>query len=92
MLRVSALVGKRRTTDSDYLDYCKAFDMVPHNVFVTKLENYGSDGWTVRRIRNWLDGHMQRAAANHSMSKQRSVSNGVPQTGTVQYLNEGHRW
>lgn len=55
----------------------KAFDTVPHDVLVFKLEIHRFGAWIIQN--NWLDGCPQRAVVNSLMGKKRAVAGGDPQ-------------
>jgi len=76
-------VDNGRVTDVICLYFCKVFDMVPQNIIATKLDRHGFDGWTIRWVRNWLAGCVQRVAVNGSVSKWKPVTRGVSTQGSV---------
>lgn len=45
---VTPSVDKVRTRDAIYLDFCKTFSTVSHNILGFKLSRAGYDGWKVR--------------------------------------------
>lgn len=70
--------------DGIYLDFCKAFDTVLHDILVCKLERHITDRQTTWWIRNWMDGCTIRVAIKNSKSKWKAVTS-IPQ-GTVSGL------
>ncbi|KAF7247973.1 RNA-directed DNA polymerase from mobile element jockey [Varanus komodoensis] len=70
-------MDKGNTVDIIYLDFSKAFDIVPHNILISKLAKTGLDGKTIRWIQNWLN--QSRVLINGTFSNWMEVSSGMPQ-------------
>lgn len=62
-----------------YLDFCKAFDKVPHDRLILALDQHGIDGPLCKWIQNWLTGRKQRVLLNGHKSDWKQVLSGVPQ-------------
>ena len=65
--------------DVFYFDFCKAFDSVPHYRLLTKLENYGITGSTLKIIENFLKDRTMRTVVRGNFSSLKKVLSGVPQ-------------
>lgn len=73
------MLEKDVPVDAIYLDFAKAFDSVPHERLLTKLEAYGINGQIGLWTRDFLTQRRQRVKINGSYSEWASVSSGVPQ-------------
>lgn len=45
---MTGFVDEGRAVDVVYLDFCKAFSIVSHNILIDKLMKYRADNWIVR--------------------------------------------
>ena len=76
------LVDQGKAADIVYLDFAKAFDKVPRERLLAKLEAKGITGAILQWIRNWLSDRTQRVKVKEALSESSEVESGVPQ-GTV---------
>ena len=57
----------------------KAFDSIPHNRLISKLQGCGISGKLLAWMKNFLVGRKQKVALNSHVSDWSSVSSGMPQ-------------
>lgn len=62
-----------------YLDFLKAFDMVPHRRLLLKLKGYGFKTDLLNWLESFLSNRRQRVVLGDSVSEWKSVTKGVPQ-------------
>ena len=77
--KLTAIVDKGSSADVFYLDFAKAFDKVPTQRLLLKLENKGVDGKVLRWIKNWLTNRTQEVKIGEARSDKSEVKSGVPQ-------------
>lgn len=72
----------KSSTHAIILDFSKAFDCVPHQRLLHKLEYYGIRNGTLQWVSNWLCYRSQTVVVDGQQSNPAKVESGVPQ-GTV---------
>ena len=68
-----------RQTDAILLDFSKAFDSVPHQRLLLKLDYYGISGNLLLWIKAFLSNRSQFVSINGTQSSPKPVLSGVPQ-------------
>jgi hypothetical protein len=79
MEKITEAADRGEPIDVIYLDFAKAFDKVPRERLLKKLQAHGVTGNVHRWIRAWLTGRQQRVAVNGKLSSWKEVLSGVPQ-------------
>ena len=76
---ITKLLDNKIPVDIIYLDFRKAFDTVPHERLLVKLEAYGIGGSIVNWIRNFLVNRHQVVRVGEEISGKIAVKSGIPQ-------------
>jgi hypothetical protein len=79
---LTKITDKGKAADVFYLDFSKAFDKVPRERLLTKMEAKGITGKLLMWVRAWLENRTQRVVVGGSESSESKVESGVPQ-GTL---------
>lgn len=75
-------LNEKQQVDAILLDFSKAFDKVPHQRLLLKLQHYGVRGNLLKWIEDFLSARTQEVVIDGTKSTPSLVSSGVPQ-GTV---------
>ena len=65
--------------DTIYTDFSKAFDSVPHQRLLTKIQSYGIQGNILNWIKDFLHNRRQRVVLGNNFSDWKPVTSGIPQ-------------
>ena len=60
------------------MDLSKAFDTLPHDLTVKKLEDYGGDSKVINLVTNYLSDRQQRVRLSGQHSSMKTIMKGVP--------------
>ena len=80
---ITKWVDEESPVDVIYLDFQKAFDIVPHQRLILKLKSHGMGNSIINWIEQWLTDRRQRVVVDGEVSSWKSVLSGVPQRSVL---------
>ena len=72
-------LNKSEFVISIFVDFCKAFDVVPHDILLKKLEHYGIRGIINQWFSDYLANRTHRTIIDDKVSNSIKITMGVPQ-------------
>ena len=76
-------VDKGKVFGSLLTDLSKAFDCLPHDLFIAKLQAYGLDNKALRLVKDYLSNRKQRTKIGQEYSSWNEIKFGVPQGSII---------
>ena len=61
------------------IDFSKAFDYIPHNLFIAKLEAYSFQRDALNLVNDYLSNRKQRVKINEAVRYWKDLEYGIPQ-------------
>ena len=79
-------MNKCRCPINIYVDLSKAFDILDHYIFLSKLKFYGLDDKAINVLRSYLSNRDQFVQLGNVKSKHHFISRGIPQGSVIRLL------
>ena len=68
------------------MDLSKAYECIPHDLLIAKLDAYGLDTCALKLVYSYLTNRKQRVKVGSAYSTFQNISTGVPQGSVLGYL------
>ena len=76
--KIYAAIERKEYFGAVFIDLSKAFDTVPHDILLNKLEHYGIRGGALELIKSYLTNRKQFVSVNGNNSSLKDMTIGVP--------------
>ena len=79
LCNIQNILDRKGQADMNYFDLSKAFDTVPHDLLIHKLQSFGIHGRLLAWIKDYLTNRKQRTVCDGTTSHWLPVTSGVPE-------------